>query len=360
MQKKKTKTITLFFKIKEWEKGKIVFTKEFAEKHKNKIKIIYKNKIFDLKSILPIGCDKDSIKIKLLLLSDILYFGKIIENLEQPLEYLINDNIFPESILNKFPKLVYNAHGEDYQNISLFGKCFVGMNLYIIMLLYKNKIFPIQDNMPKNNMNEYDEKLEIFFVALKKPDFLSEMFYKCYELEEISIHKKDQAIVPEDNKKDLTNTISENIIINNAEDNDNNSNTHKLIKDMERNENLLSSIPMQPGFTKKYTDKYLYTNNLNTIKLENKTSYFKDIPSLIEISNITKWKPSYAHSMFHDCSSLKSIPDISNWNTENLVMIHSMFFNCKNLISIPDISKWTFKRDYFFWIYIIYSLIVLH
>ena len=44
-KKKKKKTITLFIKINK-EKGIIVFPKKFAEKHKNKMKIIYDNKKF--------------------------------------------------------------------------------------------------------------------------------------------------------------------------------------------------------------------------------------------------------------------------------------------------------------------------
>jgi surface protein len=342
-KKKKMKTITLFFTINKREKGLIVFKKEFAEKYKNKIKIIYDNKIFDLKSVLPCGSDKYSIKVKLLLLSDILYFSKIIDNLEYLPEHLYNDNIFPESILYKFPKLVYDTLGED-DYISLFNKGFAFMNFNKIMLLYQNIIFPIRAYLPKYNMDEDDEKLEIFLIALKKPDNLMGMFEECSDLEEISINVKDKEIIPENNQNDLTNTISK-FTIYNTEDNEKNSNAYKLAREMERNEdneNLTSSIPIQPEPTKYYTVKYLLTNyfkELNTNTLDTETSYFKDIPSLIEISDITKWKPSCADSMFQDCSSLKSIPDISNWNTENLVTIHSMFYNCKNLISIPDISK---------------------
>ena len=47
MQKKKT--ITLFFKINEKEKGINAFKKKFAVKNKDKIKIIYDNKIFEKK-----------------------------------------------------------------------------------------------------------------------------------------------------------------------------------------------------------------------------------------------------------------------------------------------------------------------
>ena len=57
------KTITLFFQIYEEEKGINVFTKKFAVKNKDKITIICDNKIFDLRSVLPIRRDKSRIKI---------------------------------------------------------------------------------------------------------------------------------------------------------------------------------------------------------------------------------------------------------------------------------------------------------
>ena len=352
MQKKKT--IILFFKINQKEKGIIVFTKKFAIKNKDKIKLIYDNKIFDLRSMLPIGNHKFRIKIKLLLLSDILYIGEILKNFETSLEYIINDNIFPPSIFYKFPKLVYNAKGED-DNIKMFDENFVGLN-FQMMILYENIIFPIDSYFPKYNMDEEEEKFEIFLLALEKPEFLNQMFYECSELEEISINEKDDSIISEDKKNDLTNSISEYITINNAEDSEKKSNAFKWINEIEKYghskyyENLYSSIIIKSNPTKNNTAKSLlskYFNELNTNLLETKTSYFKDIPSLIEISNICKWKPTFAYSMFHDCSSLKSIPDISNWNTDNLVNIYSMFYNCKKLISIPDISKWNLGVNHY-------------
>ena len=351
---KKKKTITLFFKINEKEKGINVFKKKFAVKNKDKIKIIYDNKIFDLRRVLPIRCDKSRIKIKLLLLSDILYIGEILKNLETSFKYIINNNIFPPSIFYKFPKLVYNTKGEG-DNVEIFGESFVGWN-FDMMILYKNRIFPIETNFKKNYMDKKDEKLEIFLVALKKPRYVFKMFYKCSELEEISINEKDNSIFPEDKQKDLANSISGYIINNNNEDNEKNSNAYKWINEIEKYgqtkyyENLYSSVIIKYNQTKNNTVKSLLSKNfnkLNTNIFESKASYFKDIPSLIEISNICKWEPTDAYSMFHGCSSLKSVPDISNWNTDNLVTIYSMFYNCTKLISIPDISKWTIGKKNF-------------
>ena len=44
--------------------------------------------------------------------------------------------------------------------------------------------------------------------------------------------------------------------------------------------------------------------------------------------------------LFHECTSLKSLPDISKWETNNVQNINCLFYECPKLESIPDISKW--------------------
>ena len=187
--------------------------KKFAIKHKKELKIIYDNKIYDLKSTLPLGDHYDRIrKIKLLLLSDNLYFIELLSNIKLSLEYIINDdNIFPPSIVHKFPKHIYNTKVEDDDGngIKLIDGSFLGTNLgKIILILYENIIFPIEEYFPDQCMDEYEEKLEIFLIMLQKPDNLNEMFYKCSQLEEISINEKDNSIVQEDKQKDLINPLA--------------------------------------------------------------------------------------------------------------------------------------------------------
>ena len=342
IQAKKTmKTITLYLKIDKEQKGLTVFKKEFEEKYKDKIKIIYDNKIFDLKSVLPIWRYTYSIKVKLLLLSDIFYIGEILKDLKAPLFYLRNDNIVPPLIYDKFPKLVYNTDDSDIEeSIKIFDDSFVDSYSHT-MILYKDIMFPIQSSI--EDYDKSDEKLEIYLVMLDKPRDLMKMFYQCSKLEEISINEEDNSINPEDKRKDLTNIIHEVNTSNNI--GDNGTNTRTWLKDIEKSDDLTVSALSLGEFNlaNNHTVKYLL-EELNTSLAKTKVSYFKDIPSLIEKSNICKWKPSLAFSMFHDCSLLRTIPDISNWNTEDLVSIYSMFYNCKKLTSIPDISKWNFPR----------------
>jgi len=44
--------------------------------------------------------------------------------------------------------------------------------------------------------------------------------------------------------------------------------------------------------------------------------------------------------MFHQCSSLASIPDLSKWNINNVYEMNSFLEACSSLISLPNLSKW--------------------
>ena len=158
----------------------------------------------------------------------------------------------------------------------------MGTNLgKIILILYENIIFPIEEYFPDQCMDEYEEKLEIFLIMLQKPDNLNEMFYKCSQLEEISINEKDNSIVQEDKQKDLINNISENIEINNV-DNEK-ANFNEWINEKEENdfyeyhENSTSLILNLSTINPGKSSPQNYFEKSNTNKEETKSSYFKDI-----------------------------------------------------------------------------------
>ena len=44
--------------------------------------------------------------------------------------------------------------------------------------------------------------------------------------------------------------------------------------------------------------------------------------------------------MFHQCSSLASIPNLSKWNINNVYEMNSFLEACSLLISLPNFSKW--------------------
>ena len=50
------------------------------------------------------------------------------------------------------------------------------------------------------------------------------------------------------------------------------------------------------------------------------------------------------NNLFHNCSSLKTLPDISGWDMRNAKTLKGMFSGCRNLESLPDISKWNLEN----------------
>ena len=70
---------------------------------------------------------------------------------------------------------------------------------------------------------------------------------------------------------------------------------------------------------------------------------FSNCTSLTSIPDISKWDKSNfinIFGLFENCSDLSSLPDISKWNTSNVTDMSKLFNRCSSLSSLPDISKW--------------------
>jgi surface protein len=83
--------------------------------------------------------------------------------------------------------------------------------------------------------------------------------------------------------------------------------------------------------------------NWNVSNVTNMNDIFYGCASLVSLPDITGWDLSNAvdmSNMFLDCKSLKSLPDISKWKTSNILDMFYLFHGCHSLISLPDISKW--------------------
>ena len=55
------------------------------------------------------------------------------------------------------------------------------------------------------------------------------------------------------------------------------------------------------------------------------------------IFDISEWNTKNVikmNSLFHNCSSLRSLPDISKWNTNNVDEIGYIFVNCSLITNI--------------------------
>ena len=81
----------------------------------------------------------------------------------------------------------------------------------------------------------------------------------------------------------------------------------------------------------------------NLSNVVNISGMFCGCSSLAYIPNISKWDTSKIKNMsmlFAECKSLEFLPDISKWKTNNVETMASMFSDCISLYYLPDISKW--------------------
>ena len=139
------KVLTIFFKIdKPEKKNKIkIFNPEFVIKFKTKLKVIYRNKIYDLKNdSLPFEKNTNNLKLKLLLLDNNFNFGEMLKQFDSSFEYIKNNNnILPKSYFSNLPKFKYKLKENDKSNyIKIFGNKFVANNKNRFIILYNKNI----------------------------------------------------------------------------------------------------------------------------------------------------------------------------------------------------------------------------
>ena len=126
--------VVIIFQFKIEEKDinkKIVFFKPNLMKKIKKSKIIYKNRMYDVRRVYMAFSKKTKkVKLKLLLLNKISNFREIINGCTLPIEYIKNnDYIFPESDVNLLPKLTYkNDENIMDDKLRIFGQDFVKEN----------------------------------------------------------------------------------------------------------------------------------------------------------------------------------------------------------------------------------------
>ena len=104
------------------------------------------------------------------------------------------------------------------------------------------------------------------------------------------------------------------------------------VKDMKYMFSCCSSLSSLPDISKWNTNR---TTNISYL--------FNICTSLLSLPDISKWnlnKVTNMSYMFRGCKSLLSLPDISKWNTKNITNMSNMFYECELLSSLPDISKW--------------------
>ena len=241
-------------------------------------------------------------------------------------------------------ELVYKIE-KNKNPLRLIGKEFFQRNKGFGNFIYQNKRYKFQDTIDITNFTETEIKFDLIFYKIIYDK--SGMFKDCTSLL--------KCLIPDEQNK-----ISYSKIINIPEEEGNlfdiydntNYSENPLYKTLTNMDSIsISSISENSQLDSNSTFMKNY-NNLNIIsnkesKLFILTGMFHNCSSLISLPEISKWnidKVSNLSGVFYNCSSLISLPDISNWNTDDVVYMEAIFYNCSSLISLPDISKWNISN----------------
>ena len=140
----------------------------FINKYKKRCKVIYLNKIHELDKIdkfpLLLFNNNDSIKFKILSFVDLQDFKTEMENSnlldikEKYRSIKINSDILPKNLIFNIFKMEYKINKEE--NIKIFGKVFVKNNSDKCLIIYRNKILPLDEYLKY----EIEDKLEILLI----------------------------------------------------------------------------------------------------------------------------------------------------------------------------------------------------
>ena len=294
-----------------------LFGRYFVNRNKNKCKIIYKNKKYELKEyfeeIDDSHKDKSIIKLKLYGIDNISDMGKMF------------GGCFLLSSISQYPK----GNVQQFNNNS--SDNFSESNSYI----------SLQEEIKSKNENTNDLSNSV----------LNERFYKGYFESSLS------------NIEDKNNTYS-------FENNDSNSKNLEInsfkcynIANMEKMFQGCISLVSIPDISSWDISNARYINSIfslceslsnipdiskwDTSNVINMRAMFNKCELLISLPDLSKWNTSKVitfEGMFQDCCKLTSLPDISKWDTSNVINMGNIFNNCGLLISLPDLSKWNVSK----------------
>jgi len=207
---------------------------------------------------------------------------------------------------NPIFKMKYSFNIEK-PKVKIFGEKFVKNNLYKAKIIYKNKMYHLEEVF-----NILDKVKKSYFTNLKDPKIkllifgniynLSYMFCDCFALKEFYIADKNDSYI---------------------------------IKDIKNHEKQVQISELEEEFS-----NYNQISKRSYVSENNKFIYSSGIELLdnrINLNQIIITKMKY---MFTNCKCLTDIPDISKWNTKNVEDMSHMFEGCDLLTELPDISKW--------------------
>ena len=311
----------LIYKINKNENHLRILGEKFFNCNRLKFRIIYNNKNYNFKELIPIKDIKDDkLIIKIIFFENIENKSSMFEECTSLLT--ISQNKIANKKDNYIPKITINKRTTTYNDSLKFGEN------YIEKLSNPDKIkddnsdcFANNNNLLKYfNYNNGKEFFEISEVSKEEPNSLNytikywknnlnfnknrninfrRLFYNCSSLESLP---------------DLSKW---------------NRNYITRMDGMFYNCNKLSSLPDISNWN---TEKCIYMNKL-----------FCNCSSLKILPDISKWKTNYVidmSGMFSNCSSLISLPDLSKWDVDNVKNMSEIFMNCSSLTHLPGIFTW--------------------
>ena len=378
--------INVNYKQKEKNEEKIkILDKNFIIKNRNNCKIIYKNKIYDLKEYFEDidvnNKNENVIKCKILFIHKIIDMSYMFYSCSSLISLSVNNetNINISNFKINITTMKYMFKGCDSLislpdiskwNISnvidlehMFCECNSILKLtdfYILNIYINNNLFELTYKINKNKKsktrilgnkyitknkdkggilyNKHEFELKEFFEEIdnnnNNKDIIKILLYLNKTCNDISylFYECDSLISVKNSLVSEYYTIDNQSYENYEEFNSicNKSNVDLSNKNDKNNSNNSFNL---------YQD--LTQSSLK--KLENKTTNFfsadKTIQSCFPLFELTD-----ISFIFYGCKSLTSLPDISNWNISNINNMSHLFCECKSLISLPDISNWNTSK----------------
>ena len=175
-----------------------IFQPNFVEKNKQKYKIIYKNKIYNLQNISKIIGDKnEKLKIKLICYNHIPGYNNIFRYLPvneyndiKKFKKNMNMHRFIDYFIPSYEiqKLVYKIDNNK-DKINIFGEKFVRNNGNKCYIIYKDKIISLRSYFLVKDISQEDKENKKFEIILLELGYISDrsyMFYNCNSLVEVN------------------------------------------------------------------------------------------------------------------------------------------------------------------------------
>ena len=297
-----------------------IYNPAFEASNKQKIKIIYRNKIYNLVGgVLNLAKDMQILKIKFL----------VLEPYKLKLSYMFMNCTSLIKFSDISSKKMINSKNNTHIKFLYLNKNIAPANLYknAIIQLYKESNIDIKElHYMFYGCGSVREISGINNWNTSNVKSLSSLFKCCFSLTslaDISNWKTDKVTtfyslffgnsslisLPDISKWNTNNVTNFNFMF------------YKCI-----------SLISLPDLSKWNTSNAIYMGYI-----------FYQCSSLISLPDISRWdtrKVTHMNYIFCECTQLKSLPDISNWKTNFVVDMSYMFKGCTSLLKIPNISKW--------------------